>query len=448
VAEIILEHITKRFPDGALAVDDISLDITDGEFIILVGPSGCGKSTTLNMIAGLEDITSGELRIGGKVVNDKAPKDRDIAMVFQSYALYPHMTVRENMGFALKLAKTPKNVIDEKVNEAARVLDLTPFLDRRPANLSGGQRQRVAMGRAIVRDPAAFLMDEPLSNLDAKLRVQTRTEVSRLQRRLGTTMVYVTHDQVEAMTLGDRVAVMRLGTIQQVASPQELYDHPANLFVAGFIGSPAMNFMAGTLEDGKLRTGLGDMTLTARHRQALEAAGMGREVIVGIRPENFDDAAMVPADLKPSGLEFTATIDVIESLGSDKFVYFTEDLGQAKNIAELEELARDSGRADTGGTTETVVARLDPASRVTEGETTRLWADVRKLHVFDPASGRNITLGDVDAPSAPAAQAAPATSADPVAPAAAAGAAGTAEADVRAGQAPTTADPASGADPR
>src|SRR5215467_7908306 len=236
-----------------LAVDDFNLDITDGEFIVLVGSSGSGKSTVLNMIAGLDDITSGALLIGGTVVNDKSPKDRDIAMVFQSYALYPHMTVRENMGFALKLAKTPKDVINQKVEEAARVLDLTQHLDRRPANLSGGQRQRVAMGRAIVRDPAAFLMDEPLSNLDAKLRVQTRTEVSRLQKRLGTTMVYVTHDQTEAMTLGDRVAVMRLGILQQVASPQDLYDHPANLFVAGFIGSSAMNFMPGTLEEGKLR---------------------------------------------------------------------------------------------------------------------------------------------------------------------------------------------------
>src|SRR6201995_1113343 len=258
MAEIQLEHVTKRYPDGALAVDDFNMDIADGEFVILVGPSGCGKSTTLNMIAGLEDITEGELRIGGKVVNNAAPKDRDIAMVFQSYALYPHMTVRENMGFALKLAKRPQKEIDEKVAEAARVLDLTEHLDRRPANLSGGQRQRVAMGRAIVRDPAAFLMDEPLSNLDAKLRVQMRTEVSRIQRRLGTTTVYVTHDQTEAMTLGDRVAVMRAGLLQQVVSPQELYDHPANLFVAGFIGSPAMNFVLGPLEEGRLRTGLGD----------------------------------------------------------------------------------------------------------------------------------------------------------------------------------------------
>jgi multiple sugar transport system ATP-binding protein len=393
VAEIILDNITKRFPDGALAVDKVSLEIRDGEFVILVGPSGCGKSTTLNMIAGLEDITEGELRIAGKVVNDKAPKDRDIAMVFQSYALYPHMTVRENMGFALKLAKTPKNVIDEKVTEAARILDLTNHLDRKPANLSGGQRQRVAMGRAIVRDPAAFLMDEPLSNLDAKLRVQMRTEVSRIQRRLGTTMVYVTHDQTEAMTLGDRVAVMRLGVLQQVASPQELYDHPANLFVAGFIGSPAMNFVPGTMEEGKLRTGLGDMPLSAAQRQAVEGAGVARDVIVGVRPEHFEDSALVSADLLPKGLQFNATIDVIESLGSDKFVYFSQQLGQAANVSELEELARDSGRADTGGTTETVVARLDPASKITEGENARLWIDGRKLHVFDPASGRNLTLG-------------------------------------------------------
>ena len=234
-------------------------------------------------------------------MNDKAPKDRDIAMVFQSYALYPHMTVRENMGFALKLAKTPKNVIDEKVTEAARILDLTQHLDRKPANLSGGQRQRVAMGRAIVRDPAAFLMDEPLSNLDAKLRVQMRTEVSRIQRRLGTTMVYVTHDQVEAMTLGDRVAVMRLGVLQQVAAPQELYDHPANLFVAGFIGSPAMNFVPGTLEEGRLRTALGDLPLSAAQRQAVESAVTARDVIVGVRPEHFEDSSLVPADLAAEG---------------------------------------------------------------------------------------------------------------------------------------------------
>ena len=454
MAEIELDHISKTFPDGAIGVNDISLDIRDGEFIILVGPSGCGKSTTLNMIAGLEDISSGELRIGGKVVNDKAPKDRDIAMVFQSYALYPHMSVRENMGFALKLAKTPKNVIDEKVNEAARVLDLTPFLDRRPANLSGGQRQRVAMGRAIVRDPAVFLMDEPLSNLDAKLRVQTRTEVSRLQKRLGTTMVYVTHDQTEAMTLGDRVAVMRLGTIQQVASPEELYDRPTNLFVAGFIGSPAMNFMAGTLEDGKLHTGVGDFPLTPQLRQELERSGTGRDVIVGIRPESFEDAAVVPAEVKANGLEFNTSVDVVESLGSEKFVYFTRELGQTHNVAELEELARDSGRADASGSAETVVARLDPASRIRENEDARLWVDMRKLHVFDPSTGRNLSLGATDAPAGAAAPAA-AAGAGPVdaGTAAPTGAAGTAEAEAagveaRAEQASTTADPAAGADPQ
>src|ERR1700726_1958200 len=267
MAEIVLDRVTKSYPNGATAVKDLSITIADGEFIILVGPSGCGKSTTLNMIAGLEDITSGELRIGGRVVNDQAPKDRDIAMVFQSYALYPHMTVRENMGFALKLAKTPQATITEKVDEAARILDLTQHLDRKPANLSGGQRQRVAMGRAIVRDPAVFLMDEPLSNLDAKLRVQTRTSVSRLQRRLGTTMVYVTHDQTEALTLGDRVAVMRSGVVQQAASPKELYERPVNLFVAGFIGSPAMNFLSGTLEDSTLRTSLGAFRLRDRLRR-------------------------------------------------------------------------------------------------------------------------------------------------------------------------------------
>ena len=392
MAEIVLDHITKRFPDGSLAVNDFNLDIADGEFVILVGPSGCGKSTTLNMIAGLEDITSGELRIGGQVVNNKSPKDRDIAMVFQSYALYPHMTVRQNMGFALKLAKTPQNVINEKVEEAARILDLTQHLDRKPANLSGGQRQRVAMGRAIVRDPAAFLMDEPLSNLDAKLRVQTRTEVSRLQRRLGTTMVYVTHDQTEALTLGDRVAVMRSGVVQQAASPKELYDRPLNLFVAGFIGSPAMNFLSGTLEEGILRTSLGDFRLSNQMRREVERSGTGRDVIVGLRPENFEDAALVSPDNRQYGITFRAKIDVYESLGSDVFVYFTRELGRGVNSAELEELAQDAGRADSGGTGETIAARLDAATRIGEGQDAELWVDARPMHIFDPASGRNLSL--------------------------------------------------------
>jgi len=396
VADIVLDQVTKRFPDGALAVDKISLDIADGEFVILVGPSGCGKSTTLNMIAGLEDITDGELRIGGKVVNNMAPKDRDIAMVFQSYALYPHMTVRENMGFALKLAKNPQSVIDEKVNEAARILDLTQHLDRKPANLSGGQRQRVAMGRAIVRDPSAFLMDEPLSNLDAKLRVQMRTEVSRIQRRLGTTMVYVTHDQTEAMTLGDRVAVMRNGLLQQVGSPQELYDRPDNLFVAGFIGSPAMNFMPATVDSGVLRTPLGEAPLSGRLRQALELAKAPRDLIIGIRPENFEDASLAGADAKQNGIGFRATIDVLESMGSDVYVYFTKEIERGVDAAELAELARDSGRADTGGSGDTVVARIDAATRIREGDDAELWVDLRSMHVFDPSTGRNIALGEKD----------------------------------------------------
>ncbi len=394
MADIVLDQVTKRFPDGALAVDKISLDIADGEFVILVGPSGCGKSTTLNMIAGLEDITDGELRIGGKVVNNMAPKDRDIAMVFQSYALYPHMTVRENMGFALKLAKNPQSVIDEKVNEAARILDLTQHLERKPANLSGGQRQRVAMGRAIVRDPSAFLMDEPLSNLDAKLRVQMRTEVSRIQRRLGTTMVYVTHDQTEAMTLGDRVAVMRSGLLQQVGSPQELYDRPDNLFVAGFIGSPAMNFMPATVDAGVMHTPLGDAPLSGRIRQALEHAGAPRELIIGIRPEAFEDASLVTADARESGIVFRATIDVLESMGSDVFVYFTKEIERGVDAAELAELARDSGRADTGGSGDTVVARIDAVTRIREGDDAELWVDLRSMHVFDPSTGRNIALGE------------------------------------------------------
>ena len=404
MAEIVLDHVTKRFPDGALAVDNISLDIADGEFVILVGPSGCGKSTTLNMIAGLEDITEGELRIGGQVVNNKAPKDRDIAMVFQSYALYPHMTVRENMGFALKLAKTDPAVIKEKVEDAARILDLTQHLDRKPANLSGGQRQRVAMGRAIVRDPAVFLMDEPLSNLDAKLRVQTRTEVSRLQRRLGTTMVYVTHDQTEAMTLGDRLAVMRSGMLQQVGTPAELYANPVNLFVAGFIGSPAMNFMTGALADGSLHTAIGSLPLTPALGQALERANVGREVIVGIRPENFQDAALVQPDSRDKGITFRATIDVVESMGSDVYVYFTQQSGLTAKVDQLADLAVDSGKADTGAAEESVTARLDATTRIREGDNAELWADVRAMHVFDPESGRNLTLeaGPAAAPAATA----------------------------------------------
>ncbi|MFC9287770.1 ABC transporter ATP-binding protein [Streptomyces sp. NPDC057052] len=389
MAEIILEGVTKRFPDGSLAVKGVDLDIADGEFVILVGPSGCGKSTTLNMIAGLEDITEGTLRIGDRVVNDLAPKERDVAMVFQSYALYPHMNVRENMGFPLRLAKVDKDTIDAKVTEAARILDLTEHLDRKPANLSGGQRQRVAMGRAIVRDPKAFLMDEPLSNLDAKLRVQMRTQISRLQRSLGTTTVYVTHDQTEAMTLGDRVVVMRQGLVQQIGTPAELYDLPRNIFVAGFIGSPAMNFLNATLEHGALRSPLGALTLDDRTRQALERQNAPREVIVGLRPEAFEDVAL-SHDPDRTGPVCTVTVEVLESLGSDAYVYFTAEGGPATST-ELEELAKDSGLRDTGTDTRQIVARLDAATRAREGEPVELQVDMAKAHVFDPATGANLT---------------------------------------------------------
>jgi multiple sugar transport system ATP-binding protein len=389
VADIVLDHVSKRFPDGTMAVNDANLDIKDGEFVILVGPSGCGKSTCLNMIAGLEDISEGELRIGGRVVNELSPKDRDIAMVFQNYALYPHMTVRDNMAFALKLAKTSREEIDRKVDEAAKLLELSQFLDRKPANLSGGQRQRVAMGRAIVRSPQAFLMDEPLSNLDAKLRVQMRTTISRLQNQLGTTTVYVTHDQTEAMTLGDRVAVMRTGVIQQVGTPEELYEQPTNLFVAGFIGSPAMNFLPATLEDGQFRTPLGDIDPPGEVRSRIEEAGAGREVIVGIRPEHFEDAALV-GDKKSAGLTFSTVVDVLESLGADKYAFFHIE-GSRATARELEEIAADTGATDVPGASDQVVARLDAASRAREGERLELWFDASKLHVFNPANGANLS---------------------------------------------------------
>ncbi|MBT2905017.1 MULTISPECIES: ABC transporter ATP-binding protein [Streptomyces] len=388
MAEIVLEGVTKRYPDGSLAVRDVNLDIADGEFVILVGPSGCGKSTTLNMIAGLEDITEGTLRIDGKVVNDLAPKERDVAMVFQSYALYPHMSVRENMGFPLRLAKVDKATIDRKVEEAAKVLDLVEFLDRKPSNLSGGQRQRVAMGRAIVRNPKAFLMDEPLSNLDAKLRVQMRTQISRIQRRLGTTTVYVTHDQTEAMTLGDRVVVMRQGVVQQVGTPTELYDMPRNLFVAGFIGSPAMNFVQASLTPDTLRTPLGDLPLDDRMRRELERRDAPRDVIVGLRPEAFEDTSLAR---DTGGPVITATVDVLESLGSDAYVYFTAEGGPV-STTELEELATDSGLADTGaGGNQQIVARLDAATRAREGQPIELRVDLSKAHVFDPKNGTNLT---------------------------------------------------------
>ena len=394
MSEIVLDGVTKVFDDGYEAVKDMNLDIGDGEFMILVGPSGCGKSTALRMIAGLEDITSGELKIGDEVVNDRSPKDRDIAMVFQNYALYPHMTVRENMGFALKLAKVDQAEIDTKVEDAAKTLDLTQHLDRRPVNLSGGQRQRVAMGRAIVRDPAVFLMDEPLSNLDAKLRVQMRTEVARLQSDLKTTMVYVTHDQTEAMTLGDRVAVMRAGVLQQVGSPAELYDHPTNLFVAGFIGSPAMNFMVGEIEGDKLRLPIGEVSDSDFGEGAALAGREGR-VIVGIRPENFEDATIVGDVKDERGVTFEADIDLIESLGSDLYAYFhVEAEGiQSDQLADLvAERLEETGAAGLREGQEQIVARLEPTSEVKRGQKAELWADTAKLHLFDVDSGER--LGD------------------------------------------------------
>jgi multiple sugar transport system ATP-binding protein len=399
MAEITMDGLTKRYPDGFEAVRDMDLDIEDGEFVILVGPSGCGKSTALRMIAGLEDITEGELRIGGEVVNDRAPKDRDVAMVFQNYALYPHLSVRDNMGFALKLRGLDKAEIDRKVQEAAQILDLVPHLDRKPSQLSGGQRQRVAMGRAIVRDPKAFLMDEPLSNLDAKLRVQMRTEVSRIQQRLGTTTVYVTHDQTEAMTLGDRVAVMRTGTLQQVGSPMELYNEPVNLFVAGFIGSPAMNFMPATVENDVVKLPIGDVRLPRELHERVAQMG-GKPLIAGIRPEDFEDSALVGEALD-RGTTFQAKIEVLESLGSELYAHFSVASDQSIESQELRELAEDVGGGEVPMEAEEgrIVARLDPQSKVRPGEDAELWVDASRLHLFDPEQGRNLTAGKQGPPA-------------------------------------------------
>jgi multiple sugar transport system ATP-binding protein len=390
MAEIELDDITKRYPDGFEAVKHMDLEVPDGEFIILVGPSGCGKSTALRMIAGLEDITDGQVKIAGEVVNDRAPKDRDIAMVFQNYALYPHMSVRDNMGFALKLAHVDKAEIDRKVTAAAKTLDLEQHLDRKPANLSGGQRQRVAMGRAIVRDPKAFLMDEPLSNLDAKLRVQMRTEVSRIQKRLGTTTVYVTHDQTEAMTLGDRVAVMRAGELQQVGTPQDLYERPKNIFVAGFIGSPAMNFMPVRIEGDSIVTPLGNVPLAGEQRRALQGNGRG-DLIAGIRPEDFEDAALV-GEQRDRGLTFRSQIEVLESMGAEYYAYFSVEAKEQLSSRELQELAEDAGTAEvpSAGEAGQVVVRLDPASTAAEGQETELWLDTTKVHLFDASSGKRL----------------------------------------------------------
>ncbi|HZN82760.1 MAG TPA: sn-glycerol-3-phosphate ABC transporter ATP-binding protein UgpC [Mycobacterium sp.] len=385
MAEIVLDRVTKSYPNGAAAVKDLSVTIADGEFIILVGPSGCGKSTTLNMIAGLEDISSGELRIGGQRVNEKAPKDRDIAMVFQSYALYPHMTVRQNIAFPLTLAKVKKDEIATKVDEAAKVLGLTELLDRKPGQLSGGQRQRVAMGRAIVRNPKAFLMDEPLSNLDAKLRVQMRSEIARLQNRLGTTTVYVTHDQTEAMTLGDRVVVLLGGVAQQIGTPDELYNRPANLFVAGFIGSPAMNFFPATLTDVGVRLPMGEITLTQEVHDLLARHKRPNNVIVGIRPEHLEDAALIDTYQRIRALVFEVNADVVESLGAEKYVHFKIE-GAGAQSAQLEAAAE----SEVGENE--FVARVSTESKVAQGQTLQLAFDTSKIAIFDADTGVNLTI--------------------------------------------------------
>jgi multiple sugar transport system ATP-binding protein len=388
MAQITLNSVSKHYPDGTVAVRDIDLQIADGEFCILVGPSGCGKTTTLNMIAGLEDVSSGELRIGGDLMNNRPAKDRDIAMVFQSYALYPHMTVRQNMSFALKLSGLPKATIKQKVDEVGLMLGLTEHLDRKPSQLSGGQRQRVAMGRAIVRSPKAFLMDEPLSNLDAKLRVQMRTEIARLQHALSVTTVYVTHDQTEAMTLGDRVAVMSDGILQQYDSPRTLYAQPRNLFVAGFIGSPAMNLFDGTLSDGLIETVLGRIPLSDQIRRALERANASREIVVGVRPEHISDAPLTPAPPEGQEFSFDADVEVVESLGSDVLAHFP--VAQHQTAASAGNNG-DSGIAGFRLMQSELVARLSGSSLIEAGQA-RFWLDTSRLHIFDRASGENLLL--------------------------------------------------------
>lgn len=389
MAEIVLDHVNKSYPDGHTAVRDLNLTIADGEFLILVGPSGCGKTTTLNMIAGLEDISSGELRIAGERVNEKAPKDRDIAMVLQSYALYPHMTVRQNIAFPLTLAKMRKADIAQKVSETAKILDLTNLLDRKPSQLSGGQRQRVAMGRAIVRHPKAFLMDEPLSNLDAKLRVQMRGEIAQLQRRLGTTTVYVTHDQTEAMTLGDRVVVMYGGIAQQIGTPEELYERPANLFVAGFIGSPAMNFFPARLTAIGLTLPFGEVTLAPEVQGVIAAHPKPENVIVGVRPEHIQDAALIDAYQRIRALTFQVKVNLVESLGADKYLYFTTE-SPAVHSVQLDELAEVEGESALHENQ--FVARVPAESKVAIGQSVELAFDTARLAVFDADSGANLTI--------------------------------------------------------
>ena len=380
MSDVSMEKVNKVYENGFHAVKDMSLSIADGEFMVLVGPSGCGKTTALRMVAGLEDITSGILRIGGKEVNDETPKERDIAMVFQNYALYPHMTVAENIGFALKLRKTPKAELEAKVNEAAGILGLTDWLDRKPGQLSGGQRQRVAMGRAIVRQPSVFLMDEPLSNLDAKLRVQMRAEVARIQRHLAVSTIYVTHDQVEAMTMGDRVTVMRDGTLQQVDTPQNLYDNPDNVFVAAFIGSPAQNLYDATIGEGARSIKLGSQLVDLPESVLLKRPGLrayiGKDVVVGMRPEHLRaEAASV------TGPKLTGDVELVEALGSEQVVHFTID---AHRVIAEGAFDKDEAAAVKSGEG---VARVEAKTPVKPGDRMTFSVDIEDMQFFDSQTG-------------------------------------------------------------
>jgi multiple sugar transport system ATP-binding protein len=388
MADVAFNEVDKIYDNGVQAVFDLTLEIHDGEFLVLVGPSGCGKTTALRMVAGLEDISDGTLSIGGRVVNQLTPKERDIAMVFQNYALYPHLSVAENIAFGLRLRKEPKRVINERVTWAAKLLDLTPYLDRKPKELSGGQRQRVAMGRAIVRQPQVFLMDEPLSNLDAKLRVQMRADIAHLQRELGTTTIYVTHDQVEAMTMGDRVAVMDRGRLQQVDAPQRLYDRPENLFVAGFIGTPPMNLLEGTVSvNGSVTVNLGgnelaiDDAALKNYPRLREFAG--RPVIVGLRADDLH-----PAQGRDDLPQIHARVEIVESLGGESMAYFKVDARHIKaEAAEEEEMLASEDDATVVGARPNLVASFPPHIQLKLGDDVPVAVDTRNLHFFDEASG-------------------------------------------------------------
>ena len=388
---IKINNVGKIYPNGTRALEDVNIEINDGEFVVLVGPSGCGKTTLLRMVAGLEDITEGEISIADKVVNEIAPKDRDIAMVFQNYALYPHMSVYDNMAFSLKLRKLPKNEIDQKVKDAAKTLEIDELLERKPKALSGGQRQRVAMGRAIVRNPQAFLMDEPLSNLDAKLRVQMRAELGQLHSQLETTTLYVTHDQVEAMTMGDRVAVIRKGVLQQIDTPREIYLYPKNIFVAGFIGSPAMNFVYADIKTSGKGTTLifGNDKILAKDAPEALKEHEGKEIVLGIRPEAFEDS--VYANKKEFTEEINIDISLLEQLGSDTYIHFFKDIKPVQTEA-IEEILADEGEdISVLGTQTKFIARINPNATIEEGENINLAIDPTKLHYFDPETGMAIT---------------------------------------------------------